>query len=216
MPELPEDELGFHAALPPPTRVSAFKDPEEVPSAADKRLVLTAWDLAAALPGFSPDSSLENWRAYRLATSREVDHWGYEYRILYEYMDRARSVLLHSAFAVAGQVHADQAMYHEVAKVPRGHAVLHLQDLFGTKDLHIAERGDLWQWGDESACFVVLGGERRVGNLFVARQGRFLLLVVIGGLSFDAPGPVQTTLEPLVDRIQQHIGSHRERAAPSS
>jgi hypothetical protein len=76
--------------------------------------------------------------------------------------------------------------------------------LEGENALREVARPELFQWGDESRAVVLMKGEEPVGNLFVARKGTKVFLVILVGVFFDERETVDAALGPVLQRIDTY------------
>lgn len=78
--------------------------------------------------------------------------------------------------------------------------------LSGEGKLRQVERKDLWSWGDTSKCVLLMNGDKKVGNVFMARKGRRYFLLTIVGVYFEDAGAIRDLLAPIVQRLDNYDG----------
>lgn len=66
------------------------------------------------------------------------------------------------------------------------------------------ERNDLWRWGDDSKCVLLMNGGNKVGNLFMARKGRRYFTLMIVGVYFENSDAIQQLLGPMLQRLDSY------------
>lgn len=62
------------------------------------------------------------------------------------------------------------------------------------------ERNDLFRWGDASKHYLLLSEGTPVGNFFLARKGRHIYFLSLGGVAFEDPEALRALLEPRLER----------------
>lgn len=73
---------------------------------------------------------------------------------------------------------------------------------FGTSDVTIDERNDLFRWGDESRFGLLTTEGQPFGNVFVAREGNRVVYFLISGLYFDDAEQITALLDPYLKRLR--------------
>lgn len=68
-------------------------------------------------------------------------------------------------------------------------------------DVQRIERNDLFRWGDESRMVLLENANGPVGNLFLARKDRRVIMVMFVGVYFDDPDTLAAMLEPRLDAL---------------
>jgi hypothetical protein len=76
--------------------------------------------------------------------------------------------------------------------------------LEGDGGLRQVVKPGLFHWGEESRAVVLMKGDEPVGNLFVARKGTKVFLVILVGVFFDEREDVQAALGPILERFEAY------------
>lgn len=169
---------------------------EEPVTDEDRALAITAERLAELSPDLAFDRSRGKLRKVRhLDGSRELE---YEY----ESPDDAGQTL-YVSFAAGVERTAQDARNSYAGE--RIGAKIGLR-VSGEGRVREVERGDLWRWGDESRCSLLKSNGVVVGNLFMARKGRRLFLLMIVGVCFEDAAPIRELLDPMLERLEKWGG----------
>jgi hypothetical protein len=166
-------------------------DIEEPVAAADRDIVITAKRLAEFLPALKPDLNRGSLRKVRhLDGSREVT---YEY----ESAEGSNSPLY---------VHDEVGVERTERDARYAYGGLSIGNnlglrLGGEASMRQVERNDLWRWGDDSKCALLMNGDEIVGNLFMARKGRRYFSLMIVGVYFEDQQAIQDLLGPMLQRL---------------
>jgi hypothetical protein len=170
----------------------AFVHDIEVPvAAADRDVVITAERLAEFAPGLEPDPNRGNLRKVRhLDGSRDLT---YEY----ESEEGAKSPLyVNNEIGVERTAQDAQYAYGGL-----GIGTNLSFRLGGEGNMRQVERNDLWRWGDNSKCALLMKGDKKVGNLFMACKGRRYFSLMIVGVYFEDGQAIQELLGPMLQRL---------------
>jgi hypothetical protein len=160
-------------------QAKTVRDPAP-PTAADKRLLVTAADVAAAFGGPAVDSAAEEWSVLRQGNG---SRW-----ILYLYQPKSDPLFIYSRAALLPNAVQARQMY-KMDKLG--------VNLGSGNDTLVPAPELLPGGGDRSAWYIERGG-RRVGNFFLLCNGRILQSVRIRGFTLDKPADVQKLLEPIL------------------
>lgn len=171
-----------------------IREIEEPVTAGDRGLVITAERLAHFVPTLQPDPSRGNVRKVRhLDGSRELT---YEYEAA-----EGDEKPLYVNHEIGVERSAEDARY---AYGGLGIGTNIGLRLGGTGNLRQVERNELWRWGDDSRCVVLVNGDARVGNLFMARKGRRYFSLMIVGVYFEDRQAIQELLGPMLQRLDSY------------
>jgi hypothetical protein len=173
----------------------AFIHDIEMPvAAADRGVVITAECLAEFTPTLEPDPNRGNLRKVRhLDGSREVT---------YEYQSEEGA---ESPLYVNNQVGVERTA--QDAQYSYGGLGIGTNLSFrlgGEGNTRPVERNDLWRWGDDSKCALLMNGDKKVGNLFMARKGRRYFYLMIVGVYFEDGQAIQELLGPMLQRLDSY------------
>jgi predicted Zn finger-like uncharacterized protein len=172
-----------------------IRDIEEPLTAADRELPITAERLRAFVPTLHTDPTRGNLRKVRhLDGSRELT---YEYESA---GDGEESLYVNHEIGVE---RTEQDARYAYGGLGIG-TNLGLR-LEGDK-LRQVERNELWRWGDDSKCVLLMNGDNKVGNLFMARKGRRYFSLMIVGVYFENPQAVRELLDRMLQRLDNYDG----------
>jgi hypothetical protein len=167
---------------------------DEPVTATDRGMVITAERLADFAPNLQPDSSRGNLRKARhLDGSRELT---YEYESA---EGAAKTLFVNHQIGVEGSAQDAQYAYGGL-----GIGTNIGFRLGGAGEMRQVERNDLWRWGDDSKCALLMNGDAKVGNLFMARKGRRYFSLMIVGVYFEDPQAIQELLGPMLQRLDSY------------
>jgi hypothetical protein len=169
-------------------------DIEEPMTEADKAVVLTIKDLLPFAPALNLQQKSETFkRARHLDGSRDFE---YEF----ENADDADDTLyLYSSAGFETSAQDAEGVY--MMTTP---AVKIGLALTGKEGPTAVDRNDLFRWGDESKCMLLVQGNVTVGNYFVARKGSKVFSVLVIGVFFDKPETLRRLLTPVLERFEKH------------
>ena len=77
--------------------------------------------------------------------------------------------------------------------------------LFGTKDVALVQRDDLFSWGEQSRCGIIQSAGKPAGNLFVARKGTLVFYLLVAGACFDHREAFSSLVRPTLARIDREM-----------
>lgn len=157
-------------------------------SAADRRLVITASDLApyGAAPVIPEAEELEAIR--QLDGSRHVQ---YNYETSKFGPSRPRVFIQSMAFVTPGGLAARQMFHMQKIGVRAGLSV-------GGRSFTISEAPQLAPGGDDRYAAILLRDGAPAGNLFVLRQGRFVYSLILAGIVITDPDTSEKLFAPLL------------------
>jgi hypothetical protein len=162
------------------------------PAEADKRLLLTATDVAR-LGGPAVAPGAENWSSLRQGNGSRF--------ILYLYEPKSEPRLsIYSRLAVLPDPAGARRMY-QMDKVmlklgPGGETYVPAPELFP-------------EGGDRSAWFLEKDGET-IGNFFLIREGQFLQSARLTGFTLHEPADVQNLLGPILTESKRRTSAAGE------
>ena len=157
---------------------------------ADREAVLQIDDLVLWIEDFSPDASKES-----LKKTKDFDN---SYYVEYEYDDSLNEEALYLSYDVSLQpTKWDASLIYQSQKFGAN------LGLFG-EDSKQVPRNDLFRWGDESN-FSLLQFEDGIsfGNLFVARKGKRVVMLVLSGVYFDRAEDVHNLLDEKLEALER-------------
>jgi hypothetical protein len=190
--------LGIVGLLVVILAVGVFMDltaTEEPPSQAERQLVVDIELLAEFLGGFEP--RLEHQTAVKrtfLDSSYEIDY-------LYDNPEEAHPYI-ECCLAVDTDVMGAEASYFGMWSGSK--MGIHLT---AEVDVEIAERNDLFSWGDQSRFAILQVDGQPTGYLFVARKGKKVFHLLIGGVYLDEVSEFKSLVEPVLMRVQLHVSA---------
>lgn len=170
-------------------------DIEEPITAADQKLVVTADRVAAFVPGLLIDPGRGSLhKARHLDGSKDLS---YEY----ESPEGDEQTLY---------VHHEISVERTEQDARYGYGGLGIGTNIGLRleggQLRQVERNDLWRWGDDSRCVVLMNGDNKVGNLFLARKGRRYFSLMIVGVYLQTPQAIHELLDDVLRRLESYDG----------
>ncbi|HZT80834.1 MAG TPA: hypothetical protein VFA26_11450 [Gemmataceae bacterium] len=71
-------------------------------------------------------------------------------------------------------------------------------------DLTQQDRNDLFRWGDQSQCVLLLKNGKPVGNWFACQKGNRVFQMILVGAVFDKPWTLRDRLAPVLQRLDQY------------
>jgi hypothetical protein len=167
---------------------------EEPVTATDRGVVITVERLAEFVPNLQPDPSRGKLQKVRhLDGSRELT---YEYET-----EEGAEKALFVNHQVGVERSAQDAQY---AYGGLGIGTNIGLRLGSTGNVRQVERNDLWRWGDDSKCALLMNGDNKVGNLFMARKGRRYFSLMIVGVYFEDRQAIQQLLGPMLQRLDSY------------
>ncbi len=169
---------------------------EEPVTRADRELVVTAEHLKEFLPTLQFDANH--------GTLRKVRHLDGSRELTYEY-DPAEEehVTLYVSHSVGVERSARDARYSYAGMDIGTKLGLRLQ---GGGQIRQLDRSDLWRWGDESKCVLLMNGDKKVGNIFTGRKGRRYFTLMIIGIYFEEAQPIHELLDAILQKLDSYEG----------
>lgn len=155
----------------------------------DREMVLDIRALAARMEDFSPAPVRESIRKER--------YFDGSWEVEYEYDDPADS---------APYLTCTVGWEPKVSDAAAGYLIMWHGATLGLRygsdaTLTVAERNDLFRWGDQSRLGILMLDGKPVGNVFVARKGKTMFSVLFSGVYFDEPDELAEMLEPVLGKI---------------
>ncbi|HEY7311564.1 MAG TPA: hypothetical protein VH643_19530 [Gemmataceae bacterium] len=167
---------------------------EEPVTAADRGMVITSGRLAEFIPALQHDPSRGKLRKVRhLDGNRELT---YEYEA-----EEGEDNSLFIQHQIGVERTAQDAQY---AYGGLGIGTNIGLRILGSGKVRQVERNDLWRWGDDSKCILLMNGDNKVGNLFMARKGRRYFTLMIVGVYFENSNAIQQLLGPTLQRLDSY------------
>jgi hypothetical protein len=171
---------------------------EEEVTAEDRQLVVDIQALAGLMEDFVPDLSNET-----ITKRRYFDR---SYDIEYEYDDPNDDDEPYLYCCVTVERKHSDAITSYVAAWQTSR----LGMAWGADaEVEVVERNDLFQWGDQSRFAIVKADGEPCGNLFVARKGKTVIDVMVGGVYFDEPEGFSGFVSPALSKIEKHRPRYR-------
>jgi hypothetical protein len=167
---------------------------EEPVTATDRSMIITAERLTEFVPTLQPDPSRGNLR--------KVRHHDGSRELTYEYETpdgTEKSLYVNHEVNVERSPQDAQYAYGGL-----GIGTNIGLRLGGTGKVRQVERNDLWRWGDDSKCVLLMNGDDKVGNLFMARKGRRYFSLMIVGVYFEDRQAIQQLLGPMLQRLDSY------------
>ena len=171
------------------------RDIDEPVTAADEELVITAERLTDFVAGLQIDPSRGSLhKARHLDGSKDLS---YEY----ESPEGAKQPLY---------VHHEISVERTEQDARYGYGGLGIGTNIGLRleggQLRQVERNNLWRWGDDSKCVVLMNGDNKVGNLFQGRKGRRYFSLMIVGVYLETPQDIRELLGDVLQRLERYDG----------
>lgn len=164
---------------------------EKVPATdEDRRLVLTADDLALHLPGFIPDPNKETLEKSSSAIG--------SFEIEYEYDGGEDDRVRYLTSSLNRTTRLSEA---KVAYLTAWTTTSLASNLM-MEDVEVFEREGVFRWGDESHFGVVFARGSPVGNVFVARDGKTFFYLLLVGVYVDNGETFERLVGPTLAAIQ--------------
>ncbi|MEM9593262.1 MAG: hypothetical protein AAGD06_03325 [Acidobacteriota bacterium] len=162
---------------------------DEVPLSADERgLLLDAEALARDTPDLGVD--VANERAYK------KQYFDKSYALEYEYEDSS----LYLNYSINWEPKRSDAM---AVYLPMWDSTRVGLQIGGGGELAVAERNDLFSWGDTSRFGILQANGEPYGNLFVARWKHDVVYLVLTGLYYDDTESLEALLGPYLDGLKE-------------
>jgi hypothetical protein len=171
---IPLGLLGVLAAFVGAGALYLFSATEEEVTAKDRQLVVDVEALAEWIGDYVPDPRNET-----ITKTRYIDR---SLEIEYVYDGGADESEPYLQCCVSWEPKLGDARAGYVAMW--GGAKLGITYLAET-EAEVVERNDLFRWGDQSRFGIITADGAPCGNIFIARKGRFVFLLAIGGVYFD-------------------------------
>ncbi|MHC4177369.1 MAG: hypothetical protein ACYSWU_07675 [Planctomycetota bacterium] len=168
-----------------------FTATEEEVTAEDRRLVVDIQTLAGSLEDFVPDPNNET-----ITKQRYFDR---SYEIEYEYIDPDDDYEPYLYCCVTVERKHSDALTSYVAVWQASKLGLRWG---ADAEVKIVERNELFRWGDQSRFAIVMVDGEPGGNLFVARKGKVVVGVMLGGVYFDEAEGFSGFASPALSSIE--------------
>lgn len=166
----------------------------ETVTAEDRELAVTAEDILHHAPDVQVDPTL--------GKLRKVSHVDRSRELEYEFEAAEGTGPLYIFFNASVQPTNNDAQWaYSGLGIGLGYGFAR-----GGENLQQEERNDLWSYGEQSRCVILTNKHGKVGNLFVARKGRRVFMLLIVGVYFEDSGAISELLTPMLERLEQYEG----------
>jgi hypothetical protein len=160
---------------------------------ADRELIVNAREVSEQTGGlYEIDSDFES-----LEKTRYIDKTA---DVEYEYEDASEDAPLYIHCSVHEESSRQDAKGVYLTMQASVLAGLHL----AAEGVEQVERNDLFRWGDDSKCGLLVSGGFNVGNYFFARQGNKVYCLLISGVCLEDRASLQRLLLPKLQRLEGH------------
>ncbi len=164
---------------------------EEV-TPADRRLVVTIHDLAEYVEDYVPDPEHET-----ITKQRNLDR-SFEIEYEYDAPDDEDVPYLMCSLSVEPTLQDARASYLAMW----GGVKLGIH--FGADEVEIVERNNVFQWGDHSHFGTLEIENVPYGNVFVARKGKLIFVLLISGVYFEDRDTFSDFLAPVLSELDRY------------
>ena len=157
----------------------------------DRSVVLDIHDLSKWMEGYTPNTQAES-----IKKTRYLDG-SYDVEYKYDVPDDPEAPYL--VCTVTVETDAETAKIGSAAMWSASKVAFSVRsDVEGT----VQERNDLFRWGDHSRFGIVKVEEKPFGNIFVARQGKYMFYVIWNGIYFADTESINGLLLTKLERLR--------------
>jgi hypothetical protein len=158
----------------------------------DREVLLTATDLAEWLPDTEVDEA-------HASLEKTKDIFGV-YGMEYEYTSDDSGLFVNTTVSLEPSVSDAQTTF-SVTKLGLNVGIA-IEKKDGMKKV---ERNDLFEYGDESANFLLEMNGKTIGNAVVVRSGRRTFFVIFAGVYFEDADDLTAVLEPHLAALEDWV-----------
>ncbi len=158
----------------------------------ERGLVVDVAHLARFVHGCKPNPAHE-----RLSKQRYVDR-SYDIEYEYEAPEGESPLFLTSSLSVENTPKDARETYLMCCGLAKASFVV------AGGEGSLEARHEMFRWGDQSRCWLLMVEGRPAGNVFIAQRGRCVFYVMVSGAVFPDRQSLSCLLSPVLQRVERY------------